>query len=318
MQLDDASITYFKRWIALFPCAVSSKVEQNTAYVKCRCATHDWFESRRGELRDMRDTLEVMKSGGVTSQEALEVKPILEAVMSAQWLARGLLCSREHYKAKDLLLLCRDLIEALVGFGYQGSAFWRLLCYSSLGHAHLAFRKYPEAGDLLKQGLEAAAQHDGSDGLHERLFTGLCYAHLSSVHLEAEDFDEAVRCADLGLEIFERDLWSLLDERQAQADVPLDDVIDEDKELLTAILATAYLNRGTCDVRRGNFDSGLSWYSSAKQCLHKNGNLGHDNDNDEILKKLQEFEEHARHLQHYTSKPGLTESEAGAAEVASA
>jgi len=264
----------------------------------------------------MRDTLEVMKSGGVTSHQQLEVQPILEAVMSAQWLARGLLCSREHYKAKDLLLLCRDLIEALVGFGYQGSAFWRLLCYSSLGHAYLAFRKYAEAGDWLKLGLEASQVGAGSDGLHERLFTGLCYAHLSSVHLEAEDFDEAVRCADLGLETFERDLWSLLDERKA--DVPLDEVIDDDKELLTAILATAYLNRGTCDVRRENFDSGLSWYNSAKQCLHKNGHLGHDNDNDEILKKLQEFEEHAQNLKHYTAKPAVSESDATAAEVTSA
>jgi len=249
----------------------------------------------------MKDTLEVMKSGGVTSHQQLEVVPVLQAIMSAQWLARGLLCNREHYKGKDLLMQCWDVVEALAGFGFQGLVFWKLLCCSSLGHAHLIFRKHAEAAQWLNCGLEAATDQSG---VVERCLVGVCYAHLSTVHLELEDPSEAVRCGDFAVEIFEHDLWKLLDADKAS---------EEDKEIVVAILATAYMNRGTCDVRCGKFDSGLSWYSSAEESLQKHGNLGQDKDNDEILRKLKDYVEHATHLQRYTGnsedQPGSTDQQ---------
>lgn len=287
----------FRRWSIFLPRAHSVESEKNRAYVRARhIGNPKFFEETRERLGGILRDLQVLQATGVEFME----EEALEAVLQAQWTALGFLADRQFHKALTLGEFCREVVDAVAAQGMGGGgglAFWRLLVRINLGDAYARFRRNDEALAIMKQALElieqcsgtAVAAHDlrsfadsagqAKDttktvfGSRERVLAGAIYSHLSRIHLEAGDNDEALRLTDLMVEVFERYIWDLGDTQ-------------EDREAEACVLATAYSHRGVCDIRRGKHESALAWLQRAQECVEKNADLS--GDSAPILKAIKE------------------------------
>jgi tetratricopeptide (TPR) repeat protein len=271
------------------PRAYSEECQKNHSYIRTRHTRNPkFFEETRARLTAILGDLQVLRATGMgsTSEEALE------AVMLAQWAAQGFLFDRQFHKSLTLGELSMEVVESLATQVQEsdvgGLTFWRLLVCANLGNTYARFRQQEKALAVLKQGVELA-EHDkgliaandlrafgeGNAGTsskevtksvarsRERVLSGTLYAHLSRIHLEAEDQEEALRLMDLMLEAFERYIWDLGDSK-------------EDREAEATVLATSYSNRGVCDVRRGKIENGLAWLTRAQECLEKHADASGD------------------------------------------
>lgn len=294
----------FPRWSIFLPRAYSVEAEKNHTYVRSRHTRNPkFFEETRARLHAIICDLKVLSAtGGESTEEALET------VLQAQWTAVGFLCDRQFHKALTLGEFCLELVEALAAQGAGGGGgliFWRLLVRVNLGDAYARFKQPTEAIAVLKQGLELVEQFSGMSlaandvrtfgegsgqakeglksafGSRERVLAGAIYSHLSRIHLEAGDHDEALRLTELMVEAFERFIWDLGDSK-------------EDREAEASVLATAYSHRGVCDVRRGKHESALAWLQRAQECIEKNADLS--GDSEPILALIKDHIVHARHL----------------------
>jgi tetratricopeptide (TPR) repeat protein len=303
-------LTQFHRWSMFLPRGYSEECQKNHAYTRTRHTRNPkFFEETRARLTAILGDLQVLKATGLgsTAEEALE------AVMQAQWAAHGFLFDRQFHKALNLGELSMEVVESLAAQVQEsdvgGLTFWRLLTRANLGNAYARFKQSDKALAVLKQGLELAEQDkgliaandlrafgEGDTGTsnkevtkksvarsRERVLAGTIYAHLSRIHLEAEDQEEALRLMDLMLEAFERYIWDLGDAR-------------EDREAEATVLATAYSNRGVCDVRRGKHDNGLAWLTRAQECLEKHADVS--GDSVQILAMIKEHIVCANHLRN--------------------
>jgi len=222
--------------------------------------------------------------------------------LESQWTALGFLCDRQFYKALTLDEFCREVVDALEAQGAGGSGglvFWRLLVRLNLGDAYARFNRHKEALAVMNQALELIERFSGmgvaANGIRscgvahsttqskdnpktsfrsrERVLVGAIYYHLSRIHLEAGDKEEAFRLADSMVEVLERFIWDLGDSK-------------EDREAEACVLATAYSHRGVCDVGRGKYETGLAWLQRAQECVEKNADLS--GDSAPILASIQE------------------------------
>lgn len=294
----------FRRWSIFLPRAYSVESEKNHTYVRARHFRNPkFFEETRERLAAILRDLQVLQATGIefTEEEALE------AVLQAQWTALGFLCDRQFHKALTLGEFCREVVDALAAQGVGGTGgliFWRLLVRVNLGDAYSRFRRNEEALAIMKQALELIEQFSGLGataandiasfanqakdaqktvfGSRERVLAGIIYEHLSRIHLEAGDHDEALRLTDLMVEVLERFIWDLGDSK-------------EDREAEACVLATAYSHRGVCDINRGKHESALAWLQRAQECMEKNADLS--GDSTPILAAIKEQIVAAKHLQ---------------------
>lgn len=299
-SLDD--LVQFRQWSVFLPRAICAACENNTVYVRSRHAGNpQLFEQCRDRLSLILHDMRLLGTRGLDiGTGAFSVVAALETVLKAQWTALGFLSNRQFHKALSLGVICTELVDALASLSSGASSsqaaqqagsvegraggflvFWRLLCRANLGGAYAKFGKYDEARSVLKQGLEIAETAEGVDA-RERVLVGACYSHLFRIDLAAGSLGEALRLADLEVEVFERFIWDLSDTR-------------EDREAEALVLATSYINRGICDVRLKKYDSALMWFGRAQECLEKRAGVGEDFD--QFTELISNHIEHARTLQ---------------------
>mmetsp|Transcript_10730 Transcript_10730/g.18664 ORF Transcript_10730/g.18664 Transcript_10730/m.18664 type:complete len:269 (+) Transcript_10730:2-808(+) len=252
-----------------------------------------FFEQMRDRLLSYVRDLTVIQATVVAAGSAREVE-VLELVLQSQLAAQGFLRDRQFHKALCLGETCVELVDSLAASGVGGLLFWRILCRANLGDAYLRFRQTDHARDLLKQALELTEQQSPMEAgqsqsdarkrqiSRERIVMGACYAHLSRIHLDAEENDEALRYTDLTVEVFERFIWDLGSTK-------------EDREAMGVIVATSYANRCVCDIRRSKFESALAWLARAQECVEKHQDLSRDSI--QVLAMLKEQISHTRSLQ---------------------
>jgi tetratricopeptide (TPR) repeat protein len=258
-----------------------------------------FFEETRSRLAAILRDVQVLIATGVqsTANEALEL------ILESQWAAHGFLLDRQFHKSLTLGELCLQIVDMLTiqaqGTDAAGSlVFWRLLTRANLGNAYVRFRKLEEATAILKQALELfevkwdSVPQNAEQSMslkanltQERMLVGTIYSHLSHIHLETGDLEEAVRLTDLMIEVFEKCIWDLGDSH-------------EERELEASVLATAYSNRGVSELRRGDHEKGLAWLGRAQECLEKYGGLS--NENGRIQELIKDHIEHANLLKSWT------------------
>jgi len=275
----------FSRWSIFLPRAASSNIEQNTVYVRSRhTGNPQFFEQTRERLASILHDLGVLHLSGVPP-DTNEAEP-LELVLEAQHISLGYLHNRQFHKALAIGELCVQLVDkmALMGSREDNLLFWRILCRANLGDSLARFRKFEEAKGLLRQGLELAEEAAERAGARERVLVGACYGHLSRVHLELETdgIHESLKYTDLEIEDFETYIWELADGKA-------------DREVQAMVLASAYSNRGVCDVRMGRHERALEWFNKGYDCVEAHADLG--SDKDQILTEIKEHIEHTKHLQ---------------------
>lgn len=288
-----ADLTQFRRWSLFLPRAACHDAEMNLTYVRSRhTGNPKFFEQTRDRLLSLLRDLTVMQATPVAGGSPQHAE-VLEAVLQAQLAAQGFLRDRQFHKALCLGESCVELVDALAASGAGGLLFWRILCRANLGDAYARFRRPDNASELLKQALELTEQQPtaATDAgqpqsklqiSRERVVAGACYAHLSRIHLAAGEQDEAMRCTDLTVEVFERFIWDL-------------GVTREDREAMACVLATSYSSRGVCDIRRGKYESALAWLARAQECVEKHQDLSRDSV--EVLAQVKEQINHTRTLQ---------------------
>eukprot|EP00929_Paragymnodinium_shiwhaense_P122249 TRINITY_DN9487_c0_g1_i1.p1 TRINITY_DN9487_c0_g1~~TRINITY_DN9487_c0_g1_i1.p1 ORF type:complete len:340 (+),score=45.44 TRINITY_DN9487_c0_g1_i1:103-1122(+) len=292
----------FRRWSIFLPAAASSEVEQNTVYVRGRHSGNPkFFEQTRERLAAVVHDRDILRTVGQSTALALDgsfdsdesVYQALEHVMQAQWTALGFASDRQFYKAFQLGSQCTAIVDALAASAAAAAAsgengensflFWQLLVRANLGGAHARFGKQAEATAILRQALRLAEDGAALTSARERVLLGAIYSHLVRVCLELRDLDEAQRLAELAIEAYERNLWELSDAL-------------EDRETQALVLATSYMTRGVCDVRKRRFDTSQTWLVRALETLEKhNADLGPDGS--ELRALITEQANHCKSLQ---------------------
>jgi len=297
-------LLHFRRWSVFLPCAASSEVQQNTAYVRGRhIGNPKFFEQTRDRLaavlhdRDILraiggavDDADAENSGGTGFGKSESASLALNTVMQAQWTALGFASDRQFYKAFQLGNQSIAIVDALASGASRSSGgtdtsflFWQLLVRANVGGAHARFGKQAEATTILRQGLQLAEDGAAVTTPREHVMLAALYAHLVRVCLEVEDLDEAQRLAELSIEAFERNIWELSEAL-------------EDRETQALVLASSYMTRGVCDTRKRRFDTGQEWFVRALECLEKhNADLG--TDGIELRSMIAEQAEYCKALQ---------------------
>lgn len=284
----------FRKWDLFIPRAACHNAELNLSYVRSRhTGNPKFFEQLRGRLLGYVRDLTVSQASVSADGSTWDVE-VLELVHQSQLAALGFLHDRQFHKALCLGETCVELVDLFAASGVGGLLFWRILCRANLGDAYLRFRQPDHASDLLKQALELTEQQSTmepgqsqSDARRrqksrERVITGVCYSHLSRIHLEADEFEEALKYTDMTVEVFEKNIWDLGSSR-------------EDRESMAVVVATSYANRGVCDLRRSKFESALAWMERAKECVEKHQDLSRDSI--EVLAMVKEQISQTRSLQ---------------------
>lgn len=249
-------LSQFRRWSIFLPRTASEEVERNAVYVKSRqIANPAFFDRMRERLDALLGDCGLLRAAGQESH-TFEIVEALEAVLQGQWTALGFLCNRQFHKALALGELCVKLADALTG-SQPDLVFWRVLCRANLGDAYARFKKIDEARAVLRQGLELVEEGASSAAM------AICYAHLGHIEREAHNLDEALRLADLGIEVSERFIGEMSD-------------VEEDREAKATALATAYSVRGACDAEQARYDSALAWFGKALECVEKHTELSAD------------------------------------------
>jgi hypothetical protein len=270
------------------PCAASSDISLNAVYVRARHTGNPrFFEQTRQRLElVLHDRNLVANVGAPSGDEGGDVAVVqaLEAVLQAQCTALGFVSDRQFQKALALGELSVAIVDTLAAtwqWGESSAIFWQLLVRANLGGSQARFGKHEQATGTLRQGLQMA---EGATGLgaRERVLLGVLYAHLVRVCLDAGDLNEASRLAESEIEAFERHIWELSDAR-------------EDREIQALVLATSYMTRGLCDIRKCKYDTGQMWFGRAQDCVEKHADLGPDSI--ELLAQIVEQAEHCRSLQ---------------------
>jgi len=255
-------LTAFRRWSVFLPSEASSDAERTAVYVRSRQAGNPkFFEQTRERLAAALQDCGTRRGGGAEMFEGEELMEALHLILQAQWTAHGFHVNREFHKVLNLTRPCVELADALY-LARPELLFWPVLCRASLGSAYVEFKKYDDARDVLYKAVDII-ERQGELGAKEQVLFGACFAHLGRLEWAAGPAEEALRCAEMQVELFERFLPELVSG-------------PDDEEVFATVMATAHSFRGLCEARHERYDKATECYQKAEECVGKHKSVNKD------------------------------------------
>lgn len=245
----------FRRWSVFLPKEACVEAERTAIYVRSRQAGNPkFFEQTRERLAVALRDCSTRRGGGTGFAEDEELPEALHLILQAQWTAHGFQVNREFHKVLSLARPCVELADAVCSDRPE-LLFWPVLCRATLGCAYVEFKKLDEARDVLYKAVDLL-ERSGALGAKEQVLFGACFAHLGRLEWAAGAAEDALRCAEVQAELFERFLPELL----SGAD---------DEEVQATVMATALSFRGLCESRMERYDKAIECFRKAEESVEK-------------------------------------------------